>query len=115
MRYRLLSILWLTAAPAASWAQERSVTLDEAIRLAERVQPDVVRASTAVRTAGAQRRNAWGAFMPKDRKSTRLNSSHMSISYAVFCLKKKKPNEATYQKRQKCQPATYLQEVLYQL
>src|SRR5690242_20874654 len=27
-----------------------------------------------------------------DRKSTRLNSSHMSISYAVFCLKKKKKN-----------------------
>src|SRR6266480_6550338 len=27
---------------------------------------------------------------PRDRKSTRLNSSHMSISYAVFCLKKKK-------------------------
>src|SRR4051812_49999231 len=27
---------------------------------------------------------------PVDRKSTRLNSSHMSISYAVFCLKKKK-------------------------
>src|SRR5438477_4493017 len=26
---------------------------------------------------------------PLDRKSTRLNSSHMSISYAVFCLKKK--------------------------
>src|SRR5699024_11819888 len=28
--------------------------------------------------------------IPKDRKSTRLNSSHVSISYAVFCLKKKK-------------------------
>src|SRR5690242_20947448 len=28
-------------------------------------------------------------FIQKDRKSTRLNSSHMSISYAVFCLKKK--------------------------
>src|SRR5438876_4973263 len=28
---------------------------------------------------------------PGDRKSTRLNSSHPSISYAVFCLKKKKP------------------------
>src|SRR2546430_3587964 len=27
---------------------------------------------------------------PKDRKSTRLNSSHSQISYAVFCLKKKK-------------------------
>src|SRR5690242_21483134 len=30
------------------------------------------------------------ANWPPDRKSTRLNSSHMSISYAVFCLKKKK-------------------------
>src|SRR4051812_49462409 len=30
------------------------------------------------------------ARRPSDRKSTRLNSSHMSISYAVFCLKKKK-------------------------
>src|SRR5699024_12381940 len=30
------------------------------------------------------------AFSHKDRKSTRLNSSHVSISYAVFCLKKKK-------------------------
>src|SRR5690242_21542481 len=29
----------------------------------------------------------------RDRKSTRLNSSHMSISYAVFCLKKKKQNK----------------------
>src|SRR5438067_10103764 len=32
-----------------------------------------------------------GAGIPdEDRKSTRLNSSHVSISYAVFCLKKKK-------------------------
>src|SRR5690349_22133371 len=30
-----------------------------------------------------------------DRKSTRLNSSHVEISYAVFCLKKKKQNDAT--------------------
>src|SRR5699024_11530598 len=30
-----------------------------------------------------------------DRKSTRLNSSHVSISYAVFCLKKKKINKNT--------------------
>src|SRR5690242_20967947 len=33
----------------------------------------------------------------EDRKSTRLNSSHMSISYAVFCLKKKK-NKKTKKK-----------------
>src|SRR5690242_21689146 len=38
------------------------------------------------------RRTARGGDGPsaQDRKSTRLNSSHMSISYAVFCLKKKK-------------------------
>src|SRR5438477_1487297 len=32
----------------------------------------------------------------KDRKSTRLNSSHMSISYAVFCLKKKNKKTIIY-------------------
>src|SRR5439155_4274947 len=31
----------------------------------------------------------------KDRKSTRLNSSHVAISYAVFCLKKKKSSRST--------------------
>src|SRR5690606_41825650 len=31
----------------------------------------------------------WQLFAAKDRKSTRLNSSHVKISYAVFCLKKK--------------------------
>src|SRR5437868_8028340 len=31
----------------------------------------------------------------RDRKSTRLNSSHVSISYAVFCLKKKKKTKNT--------------------
>src|SRR2546422_7690133 len=35
-------------------------------------------------------RPATRATMPTDRKSTRLNSSHGYISYAVFCLKKKK-------------------------
>src|SRR5258708_16138130 len=32
----------------------------------------------------------WQDLLPGDRKSTRLNSSHQIISYAVFCLKKKK-------------------------
>src|SRR2546427_8482733 len=32
-------------------------------------------------------------FATLDRKSTRLNSSHSQISYAVFCLKKKKQNQ----------------------
>src|SRR2546430_5062059 len=32
---------------------------------------------------------------PQDRKSTRLNSSHSQISYAVFCLKKKQQQQST--------------------
>src|SRR3712207_6899844 len=38
----------------------------------------------------ARSRDARGAGLAADRKSTRLNSSHANISYAVFCLKKKK-------------------------
>src|SRR5205814_9793645 len=36
------------------------------------------------------RRHGWPGERDQDRKSTRLNSSHLGISYAVFCLKKKK-------------------------
>src|SRR6266567_8206260 len=46
-----------------------------ASRRASQVPPDQARNNTA---------------LPTDRKSTRLNSSHSQISYAVFCLKKKK-------------------------
>src|SRR5438067_10018016 len=35
----------------------------------------------------------WSNGSEEDRKSTRLNSSHVSISYAVFCLKKKKKKQ----------------------
>src|SRR6267378_6647658 len=35
-------------------------------------------------------RERWRRPRDRDRKSTRLNSSHVEISYAVFCLKKKK-------------------------
>src|SRR5256885_11823326 len=42
---------------------------------------------SAIRGGRARRR---GAEHDQDRKSTRLNSSHLVISYAVFCLKKKK-------------------------
>src|SRR5438874_6013800 len=37
----------------------------------------------------------------QDRKSTRLNSSHVEISYAVFCLKKKKKNQKNNTNNQK--------------
>jgi outer membrane protein len=59
------SIVFLVLSSAAPIAgQQRVVTLADAIRLSQRVQPDVVRAAADVRTAGARRRSAWGAFLP---------------------------------------------------
>src|SRR5262245_63783295 len=43
-------------------------------------------------------RPSWWTFR-RDRKSTRLNSSHLGISYAVFCLKKKKNTKQNVEKR----------------
>src|SRR5690625_4382474 len=43
----------------------------------------------------------WG----RDRKSTRLNSSHVAISYAVFCLKKKNESDAQVVTSQMCTAA----------
>src|SRR5690242_21394863 len=46
--------------------------------------------------AARARGREGGLFLQEDRKSTRLNSSHMSISYAVFCLKKKKSSHLIF-------------------
>src|SRR5690242_20845820 len=55
-----------------------------------RPAPLLDRRVVARRAAPAAARDRSGGRTKADRKSTRLNSSHMSISYAVFCLKKKK-------------------------
>src|SRR5688572_32485157 len=54
--------------------------------LAERMRPRVTTESRA----------SLGSVSLLDRKSTRLNSSHSQISYAVFCLKKKKKKITQY-------------------
>src|SRR5690606_41435263 len=51
------------------------------------IQPDHVGQRQERHTVG---KDAQGAVKTRDRKSTRLNSSHVKSSYAVFCLKKKK-------------------------
>jgi outer membrane protein TolC len=58
----IVLLTMLAAAPLR--AQVRVVTLPDAIRLAERTQPSMVQAQAEVRTAAAQHRNAWGAFLP---------------------------------------------------
>src|SRR5689334_24108457 len=58
-----------------------------------RSRPDHARRRKRTGSAGTEAIHASGSrtHPPRgDRKSTRLNSSHSSISYAVFCLKKKK-------------------------
>ncbi len=52
----------LLRAPLA--AQDKSVTLADAIALAQRTQPAVIQAQSQVRTSQAQRRSAWGSFLP---------------------------------------------------
>src|SRR5438477_3718743 len=47
----------------------------------------------AVYLRGSEEHQHHSLVLMLDRKSTRLNSSHMSISYAVFCLKKKNNNK----------------------
>src|SRR3712207_8860832 len=79
----------------------RSEDLTRVLKVVESIKPlsnqrdqhrrivDVLRKNAATwrRTANAVR--GFGSPI-EDRKSTRLNSSHANISYAVFCLKKKK-------------------------
>src|SRR5205814_7921713 len=51
----------------------------------------------------------FGHEKTKDRKSTRLNSSHLGISYAVFCLKKKNdPHNALHGRARALQSDLYL-------
>src|SRR5256885_16645332 len=58
---------------------------------AQRVRPD-----RSLDTSHRKTNSAWiGPTVFLDRKSTRLNSSHLVISYAVFCLKKKNKNRVS--------------------
>src|SRR3989442_11587768 len=60
----------------------------EDVALGDRAVEVVRQHHARVRLLGAHQRDLGGLAL-LDRKSTRLNSSHVRISYAVFCLKKK--------------------------
>src|SRR2546422_2736826 len=83
----------LEGAPVEAFgAPRRLVAIAPAVRLR---QPDLAREvtgppkSVAYDAVGRPTRAAESFAAKQDRKSTRLNSSHGYISYAVFCLKKK--------------------------
>src|SRR2546430_11382219 len=95
-----------TAATATAWRESDAHALDGIAPLREaqlavgtdlerigRARCQVVHRSCLLRTRNGRGKKRGGrcTTCPKrDRKSTRLNSSHSQISYAVFCLKKKK-------------------------
>src|SRR5256885_2525596 len=60
-----------------------------------RSEPPAHRRLVVLPDRAAVGRSARPRHSPTDRKSTRLNSSHLVISYAVFCLKKKKKKKTT--------------------
>src|SRR5690554_7735914 len=72
-------------------------TLFRSLRTRQLRLPDDGEAGSGVRHSlrpfDARGLVAWRNRDGKDRKSTRLNSSHVRISYAVFCLKKKKKHK----------------------
>ena len=70
----VLLIAGLAGLSTQAWAQARVVTLADAIRLSERVQPAVVRAAGDVETAAAQRRSVWGAYLPSLTASSSASS-----------------------------------------
>src|SRR5438105_15949997 len=85
--------LWRIPEPYLAEAQDDATVL--AIRAQEEAGLDII-------TDGEVRResysNRFATALDGDRKSTRLNSSHEWISYAVFCLKKKKQNRQNHQR-----------------
>src|SRR2546427_9042053 len=76
--------------------QLRNQVLDSMARFHDK-SPD----EPGVNAARLRRMALSGLVHAGDRKSTRLNSSHSQISYAVFCLKKKK-EQVTTQKNELC-------------
>src|SRR5690554_7546139 len=107
---RPLTLWVLLAATLLAWQSVAARELPDFTELVEEAAPGVVNISTSRTVPGRSDpfqgfggqelpeifRHFFGDRFPAppggDRKSTRLNSSHVRISYAVFCLKKKKKN-----------------------
>src|SRR5207248_7705843 len=88
---------------------EKSAALGMKVVLADVEESALKQAEAELQASGAQvlavRTDVSQAdeveALAKDRKSTRLNSSHRTISYAVFCLKKKKKKRKKKQNKKK--------------
>src|SRR6266498_4785746 len=89
-----------------AWAVEQggaAQLLRGCARLDELIELDLRGWRRSLMNVGTQTviRKAMAGLRDADRKSTRLNSSHVRISYAVFCLKKKKQHQPQPKPRRK--------------
>src|SRR5437660_4184134 len=79
-----------------------TLSLHDALPISKASDPpdkDKLERLVRVRRLQGLKQRLLGSFLQRtDRKSTRLNSSHVAISYAVFCLKKKKKKYRTNNK-----------------
>src|SRR5438067_10667086 len=66
----------------------------------------IVYGQTNARSAQGAGQPSYDEIYGQDRKSTRLNSSHVSISYAVFCLKKKRMTDVELNQHISRRPTT---------
>src|SRR5436309_10809443 len=76
---------YTVVATVATMRGAKTISVDQVMHVAYLFQPEYGPAPAAAPGSPPP-----GGRGPRDRKSTRLNSSHVKISYAVFCLKKKK-------------------------
>src|SRR5699024_12597632 len=67
------------------WGNIKSLIGDRASQILSDIKTKFTDIKTSIQNRITEAKNQ----LTRDRKSTRLNSSHVSISYAVFCLKKK--------------------------
>src|SRR5256885_9442941 len=85
-------------APTQGGPDERSGDATMQTRLNTQSHADLIRSVLAGHRTGLPIdeviRRSWSRCLTTDRKSTRLNSSHLVISYAVFCLKKHKTRKS---------------------
>src|SRR5438132_6343796 len=97
LRYLLLFLYFLFFAPSAT--EIYTLSLHDALPILPIEEPAATVTSRTLDTAAMLGRASPRKPMDwmVDRKSTRLNSSHTVISYAVFCLKKKKNTKLSNQ------------------
>src|SRR5690625_5663650 len=78
----------LGTVPTENWAQVQSVAAHVGVQVTE--IGNVILPGTESGNVFLEKGSQVRSLTKRDRKSTRLNSSHVAISYAVFCLKKNK-------------------------